>query len=277
MITAMPRIAVAMHDFEAAVRTFRETLGMPVVDLSETSVTSLGAKLAMCVPEGGSNIELMSPADPSAPLSQSLERFLERRGEGLFALMLEAPEPNTEAEVLADRGLNVLPLMAGAGGRDVHPNSTHGVLIRVYPVDSFKRPAVVEDVESTGLSGIARVLVAVRDLDAAADVYQRRFGLDAEAPIEDARRGVRLARVTPPAGGSIDLVTPTDTGQAFGRSVADFLAAGSEGMYALSLTSADVAATAAEVEGRGGAVQRLASGIEVRLAGARLRIDPASG
>ena len=98
MITGMPRIAVAVHDFPTTVATFSEKLGMPVVDMSDTSVTNLGAKLAMCIPEGGSNIEIMSPADPDTPLSQSLQRFLDRRGEGLFALMLEAPDPDAEAE-----------------------------------------------------------------------------------------------------------------------------------------------------------------------------------
>ena len=79
MITGMPRIAIAVRDFATSVATFREKLGMPVVDLSENSVKSLGARLALCVPEGGSNIEIMSPADPSAALSQSLQRFLDRR------------------------------------------------------------------------------------------------------------------------------------------------------------------------------------------------------
>ena len=88
MITGMPRIAIAVHDFTATVELFRDKLGMPVIDVSDSSVQQLGAKLAMCTPAGGSNIELMSPGDPATPLSQSLERFLARRGEGLFALML---------------------------------------------------------------------------------------------------------------------------------------------------------------------------------------------
>ena len=75
--------------------------------MSETSVDSLGAKLAMCVPAGGSNIELMSPANPQAPLSQSLQRFLDRRGDGLFALMLEAPVPNEEADRLLEESLQI--------------------------------------------------------------------------------------------------------------------------------------------------------------------------
>ena len=35
MITAMPRIAIAIHDFPKSLATFRDLLGMPVVDLSE--------------------------------------------------------------------------------------------------------------------------------------------------------------------------------------------------------------------------------------------------
>jgi len=144
VITGMPRIAIAVRDIDKAIATFRDALDMPVIDISATSVPRLGARLAMCVPVGGSNIELMSPAAASEPLSESLRRFLDRRGEGLFALMLEAPVPDEEAVSLASRGLRVLPLMAGAGGRDIHPASTHGVLIRVYPVNSFTGEAPVE-------------------------------------------------------------------------------------------------------------------------------------
>ena len=59
MITAMPRIAIATRNFEGIVGLFRDGLGIPVVDISASSVESLGAKLAMCVPNGGSNVELM--------------------------------------------------------------------------------------------------------------------------------------------------------------------------------------------------------------------------
>ena len=231
MITAMPRIAIATHHFDACVETFRDEFGMPVVDLSPGSVESLGARLAMCVPEGGSNIELMSPANADAPLSQSLSRFLERRGEGLFALMLEAPDPDEEAIGLAERGLNVLPLMPGASGRDVHPNSTHGVLIRVYPVNSF---AGETSPSKSGLTGIMRVIVAVRDLGRARGVYETGFDLACEAEQEDEARGVRSFICTPPAGGVIEFVSPTNTERPFARGVANFLA-DREGMYALVL------------------------------------------
>ena len=231
MITCMPRVAIAAHDFERCVETFRQDYGLPVTDLSPGSVESLGAKLAMCVPEGGSNIELMSPADPQAPLSQSLSRFLERRGEGLFALMLEAPDPDQEAAGLVERGLNVLPRMAGAGGRDVHPNSTEGVLIRVYPVNSF---AGERSASESGLSGIMRVVVAVRDLDHARRTYQAGFRLACDAAYDDELRGVRGFICRPPAGGVIEFVTPTDVDRPFAQDVAAFLE-DRPGLYALVL------------------------------------------
>src|SRR3954453_19995897 len=117
VITAMPRIAIVMADFDLALGTFRDGFGLPVVDFSERTVPQLGARVAMCMPEGGSNIELMAPAGPGKPLSQSLQKRPARRGEGFYALMLEAPEPDVEATALAARGMDVLPLMGGAGGR----------------------------------------------------------------------------------------------------------------------------------------------------------------
>ena len=231
MITSMPRVAIATHDFERCVETFRQDYGLPVIDLSAGSVESLGAKLAMCVPEGGSNIELMSPADPQAPLSQSLSRFLDRRGEGLFAMMLEAADPDQEAAGLTERGLNVLPRMDGAGGRDVHPNSTAGVLIRVYPMNSFGGETTPSQ---SGLSGIMRVVVAVRDLDHARGIYQTGFGLPCDAAYDDDLRGVRAFVCRPPVGGVIEFVTPTDAERAFAQDVATFLE-DRPGLYALTL------------------------------------------
>jgi hypothetical protein len=49
MITAMPRIAIAVSEFDKIVSTFRDAFGMPVIDISDTSVASLGARLGMCV------------------------------------------------------------------------------------------------------------------------------------------------------------------------------------------------------------------------------------
>ncbi|MBW2551934.1 MAG: VOC family protein [Deltaproteobacteria bacterium] len=221
MITSLPRVAIAVRDFDAAVSFFRDTLG----------VTLLGARLAMCVPDGGSNIEIMSPAIPDAPLAKSLQKQFEHRGEGLFAMMLEAPDPNAAAEELSSRGLKVLPPMRGSWGRDVHPASTHGVLIRVYPNDSFTGTPP-EPPGCLGLSGIQRTTVIVRDLDAAIARYGDGLGLETSVPIEDADRGLRIAIARAPKGGVVELATVTNP------NAVEALAPNkvqSEGMVALTL------------------------------------------
>jgi hypothetical protein len=246
MITGMPRIAIAVEDFASVISVFGEKLGMPVFDLSSKTVNSLGAKLAFCAPAGGSNIEIMSPGNPATPLSQSVQGFIDRRGEGHFALMLEADDPDLEAEALLHRGLNVMPLMKGAGGRDVHPNSTHGVLIRVYPtnsIDGLLPPTRAAKITSSALTGIQRVVLAVRNLDQALETYGDKFALPVCHPVVDGERGIRTALCTPPTGGVIELVSAENTERKFAQSIAEFLATRGEGMYALVLQSTDRQAT----------------------------------
>ena len=250
MITALPRIAIAVHDFGAAVETFGETFGMPVLDFSDRTVPDLGAHVGMCMPAGGSNIELMAPSDPDAPLSRSLQKFLDRFGDGLYALMLEAPDPNAEAEELAERGLDVLPLMPGAGGRDLHPRSTHGVLIRVYPNDSVGQHEQRASA-APGLSGISKVVVATDDAHKAAAVYGTGLGLSVGPAVNDAEDGVVRVTCEPPKGGVIELVSAIDTNRPYGREIAEFVETRSEGMHTLVLETDDPAAAASTLSGRG--------------------------
>jgi hypothetical protein len=250
--------------------------------VSAGSAQSLGAKIAMCVAPGGSNIELMCPADATAPLSQSLQKFLDRRGDGLFALMLEAPDPNAEAELLTQRGLNVLPLMAGAGGRDVHPRSTHGVLIRIYPVDSFTaEPEAVQRnrAQALGLSGVVRVVIVVNDLDHAAQVYGQGFTIASGARGLDAARGVATATFEPAAGGVIELVSPVDESRPFAATLAAQLAGSGEGLFALVLQASDPEAVGDALQARGLRVRPCAGmrAIEIdpqAMFGVRLLIEP---
>lgn len=271
MITAMPRIAIAVHDFDAAVAMFRETFGMPVLDFSADTVPSLGAHVGMCVPEGGSNIELMSPATPGAPLSEALSKFLDRRGEGLYALMLEAPDPDAEAEELLARGVEVLPLMKGAGGRDIHPRSTHGVLIRVYPNDSVRKPPGQVSLEP-GLSGILRVIIATTDAGEAGEAYGRGLGLDAGAAKDDEQLGVRRVLCRPPKGGVIDLVSATGSATTFAKDIDRHVAEDGQGMYALVLQAQDPQAAAAALSDRGLSVGG-ETGREVSIYGVRFLIE----
>jgi catechol 2,3-dioxygenase-like lactoylglutathione lyase family enzyme len=253
VITALPRIAIAVYDFDGAVTTFRDVFGLPVVDFSARTAPALGAHVAMCAPQGGSNIELMSPADPGKPLSQALQKFLDRRGEGPYALMLEAPDPDAEAVALAERGLDVMPLMPGAGGRDVHPRSTHGVLVRVYPNNSAQVTAT--ESQAPGLSGIMKAIIATADASLAADVYGRGFGLHAGPVVIDEQRGVRYVHCRAPKGGVIELVSANNPDTPFAEAILRHLKDGNGGLYALVLQCADPQAGVALLEPRGVAAE----------------------
>jgi catechol 2,3-dioxygenase-like lactoylglutathione lyase family enzyme len=250
MITAIPRIAIAVPDFAQAVSVFRDSFGMPVQDYSSRTVTPLGAHVGMCVPLGGSNIELMAPANPALPLSQALQKFLNRRGQGPYAMMLEAPDPNAEADDLLQRGVKVLPLMAGAGGRDVHPSSTHGVLVRVYPENSAPPPAERPS-DELGLSGIDRTIIATLDVSLAAQAYGAGLGLEMDDAVIDPDRGVLAARGRAPAGGDIELVSIVDSAQPFAQAIGHHLDQAGEGIFALGLLCDDPAQAASVLAQRG--------------------------
>lgn len=271
MITNMPRIAIAMHDYAGAVALFRDVFRMPVLDFSDSTVPSLGAHVGMCQPAGGSNIELMAPADPTKPLSQALQKFLDARGDGFYALMLEAPSPNDEADELLARGVEVLPLMAGAGGRDIHPRATSGVLIRVYPNDSVA-PGGAYAHEAPDLSGIVRAVVASADASAAAERYRDGLGLRVEEPTVDDDRGVQSVIVHPPKGGVIELVSAVDVTRPFAEAIARQVKEQRGGLYALVLQADDPAAAVATLAARGVEVTNEPPGAVVF--GARLLFEP---
>ncbi|MFQ5380330.1 MAG: VOC family protein, partial [Dehalococcoidia bacterium] len=138
----------------------------------------------------------------------------------------------------------------GAGGRDVHPNSTCGVLIRVYPVDSFAGNAPAHEGDA-GLSGIRRVIIAVRDLSHAVKVYGEMFALQTSPPAADAERGVESAICTPGGRGVIELVSVKNPSRPFAAAVVSFLEARGEGMYALVLDADEPAAAARILAQRG--------------------------
>jgi hypothetical protein len=244
---------------------------MPVVDFSERTVPSLGAHVAMCVPPGGSNVELMSPADPDKPLSKALQKFLERRGDGLYALMLEAPDPDAEAAELSRRGVDVLPLMAGAAGRDIHPRSTHGVLIRIYPEDSATTPGDHES-RAPGLSGITKVIVATSDASVAADAYGRGLGLETGPITHDEERGVLCAHARAPKGGVIELVSAVDTARAFAEDIERCVKEHNGGMYALVLHTADPRGAVAALA-RAGVTTRADAAPEAVIFGTRFLLQ----
>jgi catechol 2,3-dioxygenase-like lactoylglutathione lyase family enzyme len=131
------------------------------------------------------------------------------------------------------------------------------------------------------LSGISRVIVAVRDLDDAIVVYRDRLGIRTRLQGASAG-GVRAAVCEPSSGGQIELRSPIENGGSSGRALEVFLRERGEGMHVLVLESADLDATARALRAEGIDAHRSATDPaqwEVDAAsvhGVRIRIEPCS-
>jgi methylmalonyl-CoA epimerase len=121
-------LGVAVRSLEAALKFYRDTLGMRV-DLEET-VAAEKVKVAMMA-AGGPHVELLEATEPDSPIG----KFVEKRGEGLHHVALRVPNLEEAVERLKAAGARLLnEPRAGAGGHIyvfVHPASTGGVLLEL--------------------------------------------------------------------------------------------------------------------------------------------------
>ena len=126
----MPRvehIGIAVDDVDAVVETFRELLdGEPYKSeaVSEQQVRThfLDAETT--------KLELLESLDDESPV----QRFLDRRGEGLHHLAFDVDDLGTTMRRLRDAGFELLSETPQQGADDkqivfVHPKQTHGVLV----------------------------------------------------------------------------------------------------------------------------------------------------
>lgn len=96
------------------------------------------------------------------------------------------------------------------------------------------------------LGDIVELSVVVRDLDAAAARYTTLFGLREHRRGESKDFGFRNA-ILPLGAGHIELLQPTDPGQAVGR----FLARRGEGVYLVGFECADIPGSVKRLRGAG--------------------------
>lgn len=124
MIKRIRCVMIAVRDFEAAVDRYSTVFG---IEPKITSFETEAVKVAF-FPVGESGLELITPLKPGVPL----DKFLDARGDGLFALSLEVTDVDKDVKEMAGRGLRLLyeePLLDEAGSRYVftHPRSMYGV------------------------------------------------------------------------------------------------------------------------------------------------------
>lgn len=130
MTKRINHIAIVVNDIEAALRFWRDALGL---DLSEVEhVPEQQASVAF-LPVGESNVELVQPTTDTSGVA----RFLAKRGPGLHHLCLEVDDLEQTLAQLKSKGVRLIdetPRL-GSGGKKlafIHPESTQGVLLELY-------------------------------------------------------------------------------------------------------------------------------------------------
>jgi len=126
----MPRvehIGIAVDDVDAVVETVRELLQM---EPYKTETVSEQQVRTHFLDAGTTKLELLEALDENSPV----QRYLDRRGEGLHHLAFEVSDLKATMHRLREAGFELLSETPQRGADDkqiafVHPKQTHGVLV----------------------------------------------------------------------------------------------------------------------------------------------------
>ena len=129
MINGIDHVGIAVKSIDEAKKFWVDTLGLTLSHIEE--VPEQKVRVAM-LKAGETTIELLEPTSPDSPI----QRFIEKRGEGLHHLTLQTDNLVERLKVLKTGGVNLIDEKprTGAGGARIaflHPKSAHGVLVEL--------------------------------------------------------------------------------------------------------------------------------------------------
>jgi methylmalonyl-CoA epimerase len=129
-------IGLATGGIEEALRVFSRGLGLPVSGYDD--VAGDAVRVAF-LPVGESRLELLEPVGAEGPV----QKFLEKRGEGIHHICLEVEGLPEILERLREQGVELIdneprPGAHGSMVAFVHPKSAHGVLIELVESSSLE-------------------------------------------------------------------------------------------------------------------------------------------
>jgi methylmalonyl-CoA epimerase len=129
MIKGIDHIGIAVKSIDEAKKFWVDTLGLKLSHIEE--VPEQKVRVAM-LKAGETTIELLEPTSPDSPV----QRFIEKRGEGLHHLTLQTDNLGERLKELKAGKVELIDEhpRIGAGGAKIaflHPKSAHGVLVEL--------------------------------------------------------------------------------------------------------------------------------------------------
>ena len=130
MIQGIDHVGIAVKSIDEAKKFWVDTLGLKISHIEE--VPEQKARVAI-LKVGETTIELVEPTSPDSPI----QRFIEKRGEGLHHLTLQTDHLAEQLKELKSANVNLIDEQPrpGAGGTKIaflHPKAAHGVLVELY-------------------------------------------------------------------------------------------------------------------------------------------------
>jgi len=128
-VTRFDHITIAVRDLDAAIETFTRCFNLKAKD--RRRVNHLGMENVF-LPFGDGAIELAAPLKDGEAVDH-VQRFLERRGEGMMNLCLTVEDVDAAIAHLRRCGVRVLEHRDADGDQIamVHPKDVHGVMIEI--------------------------------------------------------------------------------------------------------------------------------------------------
>ena len=129
MKAILDHIGIAVKDLEAALRFYRDALGLQIEAPEDVPSQKVRARF---VPVGPSSLELLVATSPDSPIA----KFIEKRGPGLHHITLRVDDIHAALAQLKTRGATLIddeprPGAEGALVAFIHPSTAQGVLVEL--------------------------------------------------------------------------------------------------------------------------------------------------
>ncbi|GBD91301.1 4-hydroxyphenylpyruvate dioxygenase [bacterium BMS3Abin04] len=126
-ISHIEHIGIAVKNLDESIKLYENILGMKCYRIEEVKDQKVRTAFFKI---GQTKLELLEPTDTTSPIN----KFIEKRGEGLHHIALNVDNVNTALNELFVKGIKLIDEKArdGAEGLQigfVHPKSANGVLL----------------------------------------------------------------------------------------------------------------------------------------------------